>query len=43
MLIGTLRCVDGGSRENVVEKVHFMVFNLYHDYSNWLTVSNVGK
>ena len=44
MLIGTLRCVDGGSRENVVEKVNsHAVFNLYCDHSNWRTFLNVGK
>ena len=41
--IGTLRSEDGDGRENVAEKVNSRSFNLHRDYSNSLTLSNVGE
>ena len=40
LIIGTLRSEDRG--ENVASKVNSPCFNLHHDYSNSLTLSNVG-
>ena len=41
--IGTLRSEDGDGRESVAEKVNSRSFNLHHDYSKSLTLSNVGE
>ena len=43
LLIGTLRSEDGDGRETVAEKVNSRSFNLHRDYSNSLTLSNVGE
>ena len=41
--VGTLRSEDGDGRENVAEKVNSRSFNLHRDYSESLTLSNVGE
>ena len=43
--LGTLRSEDGegDGSENVAEKVNARSFNLHRDYSNSLTLSNVGE
>ena len=41
--IGTLRSEDGDGSGNVAEKVNSRFFNCRHDYSKFLTLSNVGE
>ena len=43
LLLGTLRSEDGDGRENVAEKVNSLSFNPHRDYSESLTLSNVGE
>ena len=40
---GTLRSEDSDGSENVAKKVNSRSFNLHHDYSKSLTLSNVGE
>ena len=41
--LGILRNDGGDGSENVVQKAISCSFNLHHDYSNSLTLSNVGE
>ena len=41
--VGTLRSEDSDGSENVAEKVNSRSFNLHHDYSKSLTLSNVAE
>ena len=41
--VGTLRSEDSDGSENVAEKVNSRSFNLHHDYSKSLTLSNAGE
>ena len=41
--MGTLRSEENDGSENITIKLSLFSFNLYLDYSNSLTVSNLGK
>ena len=41
--VGTLRSEDSDGSDSVAEKVNSRSFNLHHDYSKSLTLSNVGE
>ena len=41
--VGTLRSEDSDGSENVAEKVNSRSFNLHHDSSKSLTLSNVDE
>ena len=43
LIIGSLRYHDGDGHEKVTQKVNLRSFNLYRDYFNSFTLSNVSK
>ena len=43
LIMGSLRYHDGDGHEKVTQKVNLRSFNLYRDYFNSFTLSNVSK